>query len=316
MTDTMSGAADSATTGWRAPLQRLEYATLRVKDLGETLDWYLKALNLKVIDQSSDHALLTCGGDNNVDLALRLDAKGTGKGLESYSFGIDSAAGLEILHQTLQQRGVQTERLDIDLPGLNGALRIVTPTGVYLQVVASNDRATGVRNTGREDGVTPVDTDHVNLLAGDVREYAQWLATTLGFVTSDAVASPAGWGAAWTHITPQHHDVAILATADPSTKLHHVAFLAEDLNHMGEIADNVCSLGVDRCEWGIGKHGGLGANNFLYCKDPSGNRIEINSNMNDNPFERATQIYPGDEFESFIQVWNFQGPPPSFRYGS
>lgn len=310
-------AADTiADQVWRAPLKRLEYATLRVHDLDVALGWYTTALGLEVLDRSGQAALLTCGGDNNVDLALRLDEKGTGKGLESYSFGIESAQALDELDEQLRARGTTTERLDVGLPGLDGALRVKTPTGVYLQVVASNDRATGVRNASRQSGVVPLDTDHVNLLSPDVKAYAEWLGATFGFATSDAVASPNGWGAAWTHITPQHHDVAIITTDDAATKLHHVAFIAEDLNHMGEIADSVCSIGVERCEWGIGKHGGLGANNFLYCKDPSDNRIEINSNMNDNPFERPVEIYPGEEFESFIQVWNFQGPPPSFRFGS
>jgi len=308
---------ESAETEWRAPLNRLEFSSLRVHDLDVALEWYTRALDLQVIDRNGGAALLTCGGDNNVDLALRLDASGTGAGLESYSFGIDSLGELEALAIELADRGTATERVSIGLPGLDGALRVVSPTGVPLQIVASDSRPTGVRNQRRDQGVSPVDTDHVNLLAQDVRGYAAWLRNTLGFATSDAVGEADGpWVAAWTHITPQHHDVAILATRDPDTRLHHVAFLAEDVNHMGEIADRVCSRGVERCEWGIGKHGGLGANNFLYFKDPSGNRIEVNSNMNDNPFERPTDLYEPDKFGEFISVWNFTPPPPGFELGT
>lgn len=302
---------------WRAPLNRLEYATIRVHDLDLALEWYTRALDLQIVDKNEQLALLTCGGDNNVDLALRLDVHGRGQGLESYSFGIDSADALEELEQVLRERGTVMERASVALPGLDGALRVQSPTGVYFQIVASGSRATGTRNTGRDHGVAPVDTDHMNLLAPDVKAYAKWLEDTFGFATSDAAAvSTSEWGAAWTHITPQHHDVAILATRDADTKLHHVAFLAEDLNHMGEVADRICSRGAERCEWGIGKHGGLGANNFLYVKDPSNNRIEINSNMEANPFERPVQLYPAEEFAEFISVWNFQPPPPGFELGS
>ncbi len=302
---------------WRAPLNRMEYCTLRVHDLDVALEWYTQALDLQIVDKSSELALLTCGGDDQVDLALRLDAQGRGQGLESYSFGIDSLAELRSLEEVLTERGTPTERVDAGLPGLDGALRVPSPTGVPLQIVATQSRATGVRNAGRDQGVAPVDTDHVNLLATDVKGYAQWLTDTFGFATSDAFANPDGsWFVAWSHITSQHHDVAVLATADPATKLHHVAFLAHDLNHMGEVADRICSRGAERAEWGIGKHGGLGANNFLYLKDPSGNRIEINSNMDDNPFEAPVQVYPTETFGDFANIWNYIPPPAGFELGT
>lgn len=315
----MTATTESTHAGavWRAPLNRLEYCTLRVHDLEIALDWYTQALDLQIVDKHQGLALLTCGGDNQVDLALRLDERGRGQGVESYSFGIDSPESLEALAADLAGRGTPTERLDVGLPGLDGALRVPSPTGVPLQIVASADRRTGVRNTGRDQGVAPVDTDHLNLLATDVKGYAQWLTDTFGFATSDAFENPDGsWFVAWTHITDQHHDVALLATADPATRLHHVAFLAEDLNHMGEVADRVCSRGAERCEWGIGKHGGLGANNYLYMKDPSGNRIEVNSNMDDNPFEKPATVYPTEKFAEFASIWNWMPPPPGFELGS
>lgn len=302
---------------WRAPLNRMEYATIRVHDLDVALEWYTRVLDLQVVDKGHDLALLTCGGDGHPDLGLRLDRRGRGAGLESYSFGIDGLDALETLAAELVDRGTAVERVATDLPSVDGAIRVVSPTGVPVQVVAADGRRTGVANTGRDDGVAPVDTDHVNVLASDVYGYTRWLTDTFGFATSDAFLLPAGgWFVAWTHITGQHHDVAVLATDDPATTLHHVAFLAADLNHMGEIADRVCARAPDRCEWGIGKHGGLGANNYLYLKDPSGNRVEINSNMNDNPFDRPVEIYPFEAFSDFASVWNHIPPPPGFQFGT
>lgn len=301
---------------WRAPLNRVEYATIRVHDLAETLDWYTDTLDLQVVDKTHEIALLTCGGDNNVDLALRVDAH-QGHGVDSYSFGVASGDVLETLAVELTDRGTAVERISVGIPGLDGAIRVQTPSGVPLQVVASGSRATGVQNRGRDNGVAPVDTDHLNLLTTDVEGYARWLTDTFGFATSDAFAGPAGgWFVAWSHITDQHHDLAILATDDPSQTLHHVAFLAADLDHMGEVADRVFSTGA-RCEWGIGKHGGLGANNFLYLKDPSGNRVEVNSNMNDNPFDHPLEVYPFEAFADFANIWTYSAPPPpGFELGS
>ena len=253
--------------------------------------------------------------DGRVDLVLEEG----GTGIASSALGVDDVTALDALAADLRDEGRSVEPLDALVPGVDAAFVIEGPDRVHLQVVASVHGPTGVCAGSRARGVAPVDTDHVTLSSTDVRGGASWLASTLGFVVSDAVAHPAGapgWLAAWTHVTPQHHDVALLAAHGPGQTLHHTAFLAADLNHMGELADRISSLDERRCEWGIGKHGGLGANHFLYAKDPSGNRIEINSNMAQNPFDRPTEVYAGEDFHAFIQLWDHNPPPESFAQGS
>jgi catechol 2,3-dioxygenase len=316
MIDNAPTLTPEADAGARAPLNRFDHATLRVTDLDRSVDWYQAALDLQVVQRTADTAVLTVGGDGATDLVLRAG----GRGVAAFAFGIDGFVALESLAAQLRDRGIEHRIGEGDVPGVDLMLSLTMPSGQECQVVAADGRATGVVYPGRGDGVAPVDTDHVTIVTTDVRGAAQWLSHTFGFAVSDAVAMPGvpeAWVAAWTHITPQHHDVAILADPDPSHSLHHVAFLAADLNHMGEIADRVCSLSEEgRCEWGIGKHGGLGANNYLYFKDPSGNRIEVDSNMEANPFDRPADIYPGEEFAQFISIWNYQLPPEGFDVGS
>jgi catechol 2,3-dioxygenase len=316
MTEVAAMDVGTAPGTWRAPLHRLDHATLRVTDVAEAVAWYEAALDLQVLEQSAEHAVLTVGGDGRADLVLRAG----GTGLHAFALGIASIDALDDLAETLAARDVPFERPASDVPGVDAVLELATPGPQKLQVVASTAGPTGVMNAARPGGVAPVDTDHTTLLVPDVRGFSRWLARTLGFATSDAVAAPGApgaWISSWTHITPQHHDVALIATDDAAMTLHHTAFLAADLNHMGEVADRVCSLSDDaRCEWGIGKHGGLGANNYLYFKDPSGNRIELNSNMDANPFDRDIDIYPGEEFASFISIWNHEPPPATFLTGS
>lgn len=299
----------------RAALNRVELTTLRVKDLDAAVSWYERALDFEVVARDDGRAFLNCGADGRVDLVLQTG----GTGIVSYALGIDGVGALETLAGELEDEGRAVGWLEPEVPGIDVAISLRSPEGVELQVVASNGGPTGVLADSRSRGVAPVDTDHVTMLTGDVRGYSTWLSATLGFATSDAVALPGGapgWMASWNHITPQHHDVSLIVAPAPGQTLHHTAFLAASLDHMGEVADRVSSVDGARCEWGIGKHGGLGGNNFLYFKDPSGNRIEVNSNMNANPFDRPTEIYPGEEFLSFISLWDHNPPPESFMQGS
>jgi len=299
----------------RAALNRVDHTTLRVTDLGVAVAWYERALDFRVVTRDAERAFLSCGGDERVDLVLQSG----GTGIASYALGIDGVDALEALASELRTEGRPVERIDSRVPGIDAAIGLRSPEGVVLEIVASATGPTGVSVGSRSRGVAPVDTDHVTMLTTDVEGYSAWLSTTLGFVTSDAVALPGGapgWMAAWNHITPQHHDVSLIVAPAPGQTLHHTAFVAVDLNHMGEIADRVASTDGRRCEWGIGRHGGLGANNFLYFKDPAGNRIEINSNMKQNPFDRPTDVYRGEEFLTFIQLWDDNPPPDSFMQGS
>lgn len=314
MSDSPASAAGGVATAQRAALNRVDHTTLRVTDLETAVSWYEQALDFEVVTRDGDRALLSCGADERVDLVL--EAGGTG--ICSYALGIDSVAALVSLTEDLKARGLDVTPGESPVPGVEAVAELRTPTGTIMQIVAGSSSATGVCAGSRARGVAPVDTDHVTMLVEDVRGFAQWLSETFGFATADAVTLPGqgdAWMAAWTHITAQHHDVALLASP-PGPTLHHAAFLAADLNHMGEVADRVCSLGEQRCEWGIGKHGGLGANNYLYVRDPSGNRIEINSNMDAHPFDADTVIYPGEDFGKFISIWNFDPPPASFMEGT
>lgn len=298
----------------RSALNRLDHSTLRVDDLDASVSWYEAALDFRVLTRDRDRAILSCGLDNRADLVLQRG----GTGIESYTFGVENPDTIDATARHLDAIGVAYQRFDADVPGIDAGIEVVSPSGVRFRIGASNDVATGVSAGKRPDGVAPIDTDHVTLTVPDVRGYAAWLSKVFDFHVADAVRLPGDdgqWIAAWTHVTDQHHDVAM--TASPAkTTLNHIAFLAEDLNHMGEVADRVCSLGPERCEWGIGKHGGLGANNFLYFRDPAGNRVEINSNMASVPFELETALYAAEDFSKFVTRWTFNAPPETMLEGS
>ena len=78
----------------------------------------------------------------------------------------------------------------------------------------------------------------------------------------------------------------------PVHRLHHVAFAVEDGNHHFRLADRLVESGY-RFECGPGRHmgspkstTGFRTKSFAYVFDPSGNRNEFSSGMNE---------YPGDE---------------------
>ena len=44
-------------------MNRIDHAAIRVKDLGEALEWYEGVLGLKVLEKSSDRAVLARRGE-------------------------------------------------------------------------------------------------------------------------------------------------------------------------------------------------------------------------------------------------------------
>ena len=74
-------------------------------------------------------------------------------------------------------------------------------------------------------------------------------------------------------------------------------------------ADRIVRMGC-RAEYGIGRHG-PGANLFLYVRDPSGNRVELCTDMALIPPGAPARIWEGND-DRFLDVWAPYLPPASW----
>lgn len=252
---------------------RFEHAELRVKDLSQALEFYTDVIGLVEIAREDDTVYLGCGLDANYDLAV---VEG-GTGIVHFAIRVDDEEHLERELKRLDGHGIRCERHDGAEPGQRRGARFELPSGHAIEyVVVEDDRYLNPLKPAypRRRGFGPLDADHINLVATDVRGVAEFLRDALGFRLSDvSEPEPGFWAGAWARFGAYHHDVGIAPTRDPQTSLHHFAWTMSSFEHMKTAADMMAEAGV-RLELGPSRHP-LGPNLFMYFLEPGGNRFEL-----------------------------------------
>ncbi|MEA2433913.1 MAG: catechol 2,3-dioxygenase [Actinomycetota bacterium] len=291
-------------------LTALDHVTVRVEDLALCVDWYIRALGLTEIDRSVDRVYLGCGGDDYADLVLIPG----GKGIESFAVSVGDTGILDEVTRSLAHANVSVSEVSAKAPGIEQGIEFRLPTGHTAQLVSRKERRGYIHATEwKHDAVhAPVDLDHVTLTTGRVEEAADFVCKHLGFKISDIVHAGEEWKFAFCRVGEWHHDVAFTAIS-PDTSLHHVGFLVGGVADLAKHADRFARLGYE-IEYGIGRHA-AGGNLFLYALDPSGNRVELTTEMPRVPDAGAPPRRWSDE-TWHLNLWGKILPPESFRRGS
>ncbi len=255
---------------------KLAHGVLKVNDLPQSLEFYREVVGLHEIGKQNGIVYLGCGADNNYDLAL---TEG-GSGISHFALQVHQEDDLAYFEKKLTELGVRTNRVTDAEPGEKAALQFQSPSGHQIELVLAEDRPHYLHPVvGRKPsrGIAPLDADHITLNANDVKGLAGFLRDTLEFSVADVFEPVAGvWGAAWTHGSDFHHDIAIVGTPD-NTTLHHYAFLVAGIDEMKRACDVLGQYGY-KVEAGPGRHS-VGGNLYTYFLDPSGNRIELSAEM-------------------------------------
>ena len=266
-------------------MNRIDHAAIRVNDLGEALQWYEGVLGLKVLEKSDDRVVLACRGE-----AADVTLYPGGVSLISFAFGVDTKEDLDRSEQLLKAAGVEYERKKLkDRPGTDEALSFLLPSGHRMELVTGADgRIAGKTECASDGTYRPTDLDHINLLGDtDPKTISDLLREAVGFRQSLALTIGGAWVGTWLRSTRRDHDIAYMQAIRPTDRLHHIAFAVEDGNHYFRLADRLVETN-HRFEFGPGRHmavpgntSGFGTNNFAYVFDPSGNRNEFSSGMNE-----------------------------------
>jgi catechol 2,3-dioxygenase len=302
-------------------INRMDHAAVRVRDLGEALDWYEDVLGLTVLDRTAERALLACSGD-----AVDVTVIAGGQSVESFAFGVDHADDLDEIAGRLDRNSVLYERYkDPERPGAGEILGFALPSGHRMEfVVAYGDRRAGKTETLSDGGFRPTDIDHINLLGeADPQEFSEFMKMVLGFKQSLVMTIAGKWAASWMRATRMDHDLAYMQAVRPSDRLHHIAFAVQDGNHYFRLSDRLVETG-HRWEFGPGRHmgaprntTGFGTNNFAYAFDPTGNRNEFSSGMNefDDDEYLVSDVTP-DQFPEVMNGWAYNMPETFMTQGS
>ena len=116
---------------------------------------------------------------------------------------------------------------------------------------------------------------HINFFVDDSIAMRDFLVNVFEFEVSDQIGDD---GAFFLRCNAEHHGVAIVKRfGNLSLGLHHHAWQMQDIAHMGRLADRLSQQG-SKLLWGPSRHG-AGKNIASYYVEPTGNVVELYSNM-------------------------------------
>lgn len=303
-------------------INRIDHAAVRVRDLGQALEWYEGVLGMTILDRNPERALLACSGED-ADLTL----VSGGRSVVSFAFGVDHADDIEEVISRLKANSVPFHRYkEPDRPGHGEILGFDLPSGHRMEfAVGYGSRTAGITNLRSDGTFRPTDIDHINLLGeADPQEVSDFMKMVLGFKQSLVLTIAGKWAASWLRATKLDHDIAYMQAVRPSDRLHHVAFAVQDGNHYFRLSDRLVETG-NRWEFGPGRHmggkprdtQGFGTNCFAYAFDPTGNRNEFTSDMNEFEDDESYMAKTSPEkFPEIMNGWAYNMPESFMTQGS
>ncbi len=260
---------------------------LGTKDIEKSLWFFRDLLGMEEVQRDGNVAYLRCYqelGHHSLVLTQQTEAI-----VNAYSLRAKRPEDVELFYHELQAQEIET----IELPsgheaGRGSAVRFLLPGGghpfeIYYDIekplADESLRSRLPSNSSRRRGLGVRRIDHFNVQTSPstINQAEQWVRDTLGFKRREFAYLPdtSTVMASWMSVTPQVHDLAIVANAqEKSAQLHHVAFNLENFSDLLTAADILRDLDVS---YGVGpgKHG-IGQAMYLYVHDPgSDHRIEL-----------------------------------------
>jgi catechol 2,3-dioxygenase len=265
-------------------LSHLSYVAITTPDVEASVDFYVKQVGLKVVDRVDGAVYLRCWGDYyNYSVVV---VPGEEPALETMAWRTSSAEALEEAARRIEAAGVQGEWVDVH--GIGRAYRFVGPWGHSMTLhwdvtryrSQGQDVSTYPDRPSRRSMVAgaPRQLDHVTIATSDVDGFAKWYNDVLGFrIMARTVLDEAPISVFSVLTTNEKsHDLGVVL--DGSTRagrINHYAFWVDTREELLIAADTLIENGVP-IEYGPSIHG-IGEQNFLYYREPSSLRIELNT---------------------------------------
>ncbi len=262
------------------------HAELRVTDLDASRAFFTDVFGLYVSDETDEQVYLRAWQDWDHHTLLLTQASESG--LEHVAWRVQSAADLYAYEKRLKDLGVEFEWQEGGKElGHGDSIRFLTPSaGIPMELYWEVERFVETdsamqsklpshpqRYTGK--GVSPRRFDHTNFLIDDVQAEQEWMSANLGIRHNYYLTSREGMRlGSWLACNNLSHEIAMMRNKEQSgSRLHHVGYYVDAPDQMVRAATILMDHEVE-IEWGPGAHGTSGAM-FLYCFEPSGNRVEV-----------------------------------------
>jgi len=290
---------------------RLGFLGLNVVKYDEMANHYENILGLpRSADSRDGESYFICGADHH---AVSFH-KSEQPGFRHVGFQISGEGPLDDALSALQAAGIQAKLVTEPFAGLPCAIRLADPDGYAIYLYRAISPSTAPRG---EAGIRPNKIGHVALRVANAQATTKFYTEVLGFRWSDWMED----FFVFLRCSADHHSMNFINSARRG--MFHVAFEANDFNHLGRSCDLLAAHGVPLI-WGPGRHG-MGHNLFIYHYDPDGNVVEVFAELDRMPDERLGYFDPRPYHEDHPQrpkVWrrhptaaNKWGilPPPDFE---
>lgn len=268
-------------------LSQLTHIEINALDIEASVRFYEEQVGLRVVDRVGEKVYLRAWGDHyRYSLIL---SPGDAPGLNRMAWRTTSAEALETAVQRIEEAGFGGTWLEAG-EHIGRSYSFVGPYGHTMQLFWEAARYQAPAELVSEypdrpekrsrHGVAPRHFDHVTIAAADVEGFANWYSEVLGFRRMAFAGFEAGgqpitfFGVLTTN--EKSHDLGILLdSSDVAGRVHHYAYWVETRDELYRAADTLIEHGTPM-EYGPGVHG-IGEQEFLYFRDPSGVRIEVNT---------------------------------------
>lgn len=261
---------------------------LGTKDIEKSLFFFRDTLGMEEVERRGNVSYLRCYQElGHHSLVLTQQDENI---VNAFSFRVQRPQDVELFHEELTRQEIET----IEVPagteaGRGTAIRFLLPGGehpieLYYDIekprAPESMRSKLPSNSSKRRGLGMRRIDHFNIQTSPstINHAERWVRETLGFKRREFIRmpdTPETILASWMSVTPQVHDLAIVANGEEKTgRMHHIAFNAQDFSDVLTAADVLRDLEVS---YGVGpgKHG-IGQAMYLYVFDPgSDHRIEI-----------------------------------------
>ncbi|MBC56634.1 MAG: catechol 1,2-dioxygenase [Confluentimicrobium sp.] len=261
---------------------------LGTTDLEKSLFFFRDTLGMEEVERRGNEVYLRCYqelGHHSLVLTQQDEAM-----VNSYSFRVKRPQDVELFHEELKRQDIEVLELAAgSVAGRGTAIRFLLPGGdhpfeLYYDIdkpmAPEALRSRLLSNSSKRRGLATRRIDHFNIQTSPetINQAEQWVRDTLGFKRREFAHIPEHPDtilASWMSVTPQVHDLAIVANPEgKKAQCHHVAFNMQDFSDVLSAADTLKDLDVT-FDVGPGKHG-IGQAMYLYVFDPgSGHRVEL-----------------------------------------
>jgi catechol 2,3-dioxygenase len=250
----------------------------------QSLSFFEDVIGLSVSRRDESSVYLRAWGEWSLH-SLQLTAA-PAAGLGHIGWRAASADDLEQAAARLERAGAGVGWIE-DSVGHGRAFRYRGPGGHLHEIFWELDRHEAPAGSGSTfpdrperfapRGCYPRQIDHVTVMTPDTCGDARWHQEQLGsrFMEWTAFEDDVAVFAMSTNCEKSHDLGLVLEDTQMEGRLHHLAYWVDSSVELHRAADILLEQGVP-IEFGPGRHG-MGEQDYLYFREPGGNRIEINT---------------------------------------